>query len=251
MSSRTKARTARGWDIGLAAAILAVVLLGWLTAPGSGGAAPARPARSCHINERNTEMNSHTLSRRNRPGRSGPRRPAALAALAATGVLLAACGGNSPSGGTGSTQYQKALAFTKCMRSHGALGFPDPTSAGTITVTQALLSSPQIQAAAPSCKKLLPRGAVQLPAGLQRKLDTQALEYAACMRSHGVPNFPDPIIHNGSIGFRIAAKAGAPAAQPSPGASPAPKSQGGGAPALPPQYQTANRACQKLMPGNG
>jgi hypothetical protein len=40
MSSRTKARTARGWDIGLAAAILAVVLLGWLTAPGSGGAAP-------------------------------------------------------------------------------------------------------------------------------------------------------------------------------------------------------------------
>jgi hypothetical protein len=40
MSSRTKARTARGWDIGLAAAILAVVLLGWLTAPGTGGAAP-------------------------------------------------------------------------------------------------------------------------------------------------------------------------------------------------------------------
>jgi hypothetical protein len=46
---RTRARTARGWDIGLAAAILAVVLLGWLTAPGSNGAPPgysprARPA---------------------------------------------------------------------------------------------------------------------------------------------------------------------------------------------------------------
>jgi hypothetical protein len=40
MTSRTKARTIRGWDIGLAAAILAVVLLGWLTAPGSNAAAP-------------------------------------------------------------------------------------------------------------------------------------------------------------------------------------------------------------------
>ena len=40
MTSRTMVRTVRGWDIGLAAAILAVVLLGWLTAPGSNGAAP-------------------------------------------------------------------------------------------------------------------------------------------------------------------------------------------------------------------
>jgi len=40
MNSRTKVRTVRGWDIGLAAAILAVVLLGWLTAAGSNGAAP-------------------------------------------------------------------------------------------------------------------------------------------------------------------------------------------------------------------
>lgn len=40
MNSRTKVRTVRGSDIGLAAAILAVVLLGWLTAPGSNGAGP-------------------------------------------------------------------------------------------------------------------------------------------------------------------------------------------------------------------
>lgn len=61
MNSRTKVRTVRGWDIGLAAAILAVVLLGWLTAPGSNGAAPhsgqlAGPAR---------------LSARPGPGRDG------------------------------------------------------------------------------------------------------------------------------------------------------------------------------------
>ena len=178
-------------------------------------------------------MNAHTLSRRNRPGRSGPRRAPAVAALAATAMLVAACGGNSPPSATGSAQYQKALAFSKCMRSHGALGFPDPTSQGTITVTQALMNDPQIQSAAPSCKNLLPRGAVQLPAALQRKLSTQALQYAACMRSHGVPNFPDPIIHGGTISFRVAAQ------------SPA-----GGAPAVPPQLQTAQRACQKLLPGS-
>ena len=202
-------------------------------------------------------MNAHTLSRRNRPGRSGPQRALALAALAATAMLVAACGGNSPSGAPGSTQYQKALAFSKCMRSHGALGFPDPTSQGTITVTQALLNSPQIQSAAPSCKNLLPRGAVQIPAALQRKLEAQALQYAACMRSHGVPNFPDPTIHNGSIGFHVAAQAGAPAPQSSAG-TPASKSSAGsgnpkasgGPPAMPPQFQAAQRACQKLLPGS-
>src|SRR6516225_9683673 len=105
-------------------------------------------------------MNAHTLSRRNRPGRTGPRRALALAALAATAALVTACGGNSPPSATGSAQYQKALAFSKCMRSHGALGFPDPTSQGTITVTQAMLNSAQIRSAASSCKNLLPHGAV-------------------------------------------------------------------------------------------
>jgi hypothetical protein len=40
MNFRTKTRAVPGWDIGLAAAILAVVLLGWLTAPGGNSAAP-------------------------------------------------------------------------------------------------------------------------------------------------------------------------------------------------------------------
>ena len=40
MNSRTKVWSARGWDVGVAAAIVAVVLLGWLTAPASNGAAP-------------------------------------------------------------------------------------------------------------------------------------------------------------------------------------------------------------------
>jgi hypothetical protein len=199
-------------------------------------------------------MNAHTLSSRNRPGRSGPRRALALAVLAATAMLAAACGGG-PSGATGSTQYQKALAFVRCMRAHGAIGVPDPTSAGTITVTQALLNNPTIQSAAPDCKKLLPPGTVQLPPALQRKMANQALAYAACMRSHGEPNFPDPIIHGDSIGFRVSSQAvGAPAPQSSPGSAGSVKSSTGGAsgaPPMPPQFQAAQRACQHFLPGSG
>lgn len=204
-------------------------------------------------------MNAQMLSSRSAPGRSGPWRAMAVAALAATALLVAACGGpKSPSSASGSTQYQKALAFTKCMRSHGALGVPDPTSAGTITVTQALLNNPQIQSAAHSCKNLLPRNAIQLPPALQRKLATQALQYAACMRSHGVPNFPDPIIHGDQIGFRIAVAAPGPAASGAPGAqasgAPGQKSGGGAKPPAgalapnSPQFQAAQRTCQPLMP---
>jgi hypothetical protein len=199
-------------------------------------------------------MNSQIKVRNARPL---SRRALALAALAAAAVLAAACG-SSPPGAAGSAQYQKALAFSTCMRTHGALGFPDPTSAGTITVTQALLSSPQIQSAAPSCKNLLPRGAVQIPPALQHKLATQALRYAACVRAHGVPNFPDPTIENGGIAFHVAVAARAPASQSSAGA-PAPQSSAGsgppssagGSPVMGPQLQAAQRACQKLMPGSG
>jgi hypothetical protein len=42
MSSRAKVRTARGWDIAVVAAIVAVLLLGWLTSFGAGGGAPPR-----------------------------------------------------------------------------------------------------------------------------------------------------------------------------------------------------------------
>jgi hypothetical protein len=123
------------------------------------------------------------------------------------------------------------------------------------------LNNPTIQSAAPSCKKLLPPGTVQLPPALQRKMANQALAYAACMRAHGVPNFPDPIIHGSEIGFRIAVAVGAPGPQASgaPGAqaSGAPGQQGGGGGKPPagalvpnsPQFQAAQRTCQHLMPG--
>jgi hypothetical protein len=37
----------------------------------------------------------------------------------------------------------------------------------------------------------------------------KALAYSQCMRSHGVPNFPDPTISNGNIGINLGNNAGA------------------------------------------
>ena len=73
MNYRTKVRTVRGGDIGLAAAILAVVLLGWLTAAGSNGTA----------HHSGQLVGPAQLSARPGPGRAGnlyvaPRPPAVL-----------------------------------------------------------------------------------------------------------------------------------------------------------------------------
>jgi hypothetical protein len=62
-----------------------------------------------------------------------------LVVTAGVALLAAACGGGgSPSStstataGT-STAYTKALAYAKCIRSHGVPNFPDPSSNGTFT----------------------------------------------------------------------------------------------------------------------
>jgi hypothetical protein len=59
--------------------------------------------------------------------------------------------------------------------------------------------------------------------------EAEALQYAACMRSHGVPDFPDPTVQNGSVGFSITA--------------------GDGVDQNSPQYQSARQACSSLRGG--
>ncbi len=62
----------------------------------------------------------------------------------------------------------------------------------------------------------------------------QALAYAECMRSHGVPNFPDP---NGHGGFDIRSQVVNGVVQ--------------GVDQNSPQFVSANKACEKLMPSGG
>jgi hypothetical protein len=113
------------------------------------------------------------------------------AVLAGIAVLAAACGGGSAAGagsGTGQTPYQQALAYAHCVRAHGDPGFPDPNSQG-------LFPHPADQLAGRACGHLLP--SQPLTAAQKQQHVRQALQFAACMRSHGYPSFPDPIVRNG------------------------------------------------------
>jgi len=82
-------------------------------------------------------------------------------ALAATALLAAACGGGS--GGLVSAQqtnYQKAVAFSQCMRAHGPPTFPDPhvnSSGIELQLPKGLQpNSPVFRAAQQACKNLMP-----------------------------------------------------------------------------------------------
>jgi hypothetical protein len=154
-----------------------------------------------------------------RPGRAWPPKartaPAIIAAAAL--ALLAACsssgsstGSSSPSAG-GSTRSPSAVAYSACMRSHGVLNFPDPDSSGNLPKPDAHhlgVSSSQLQAAQQACQHLLPNnggainaGSIQqcmlasdCPPALVQQVLNEERNFAQCMRSHGVPNWPDPII---------------------------------------------------------
>jgi hypothetical protein len=136
----------------------------------------------------------------------------------ASALLLAACGsgpsipGVAGSGSTttttgpgpaGSVSRSGALAqllkYSKCMRSHGVQGFPDPTvgPGGGISLkitagSESTLGpqSPVFQAAESVCKSLRP-GGNQSPAQVAQQV-AAGVKLASCMRAHGFPSFPDP-----------------------------------------------------------
>jgi len=161
----------------------------------------------------------------------GMRRQAGvLAAVAAIGLLAVGCGGGSPVTTT-LTSYQKALAYAQCMRGHGLPRFPDPDSNGNFGISPhevGSINGAQFQRANKACRHLLP-GSQQMTAAQQRQATEQALRFAACMRSHGLPTFPEPIVNAQGIEFRLGGHG-----VPPPNA---------------PVFRSARQACQKLMPG--
>jgi hypothetical protein len=152
------------------------------------------------------------------------------AALIALGVLVAGCGGSSPSNGVaslgshasktsttsstaaGSTDGgesspgSQAVAYAACVRAHGVPNFPEPqisTSPSGGSVKQAVPASiggnPKFKSAQQACRKLLPGGGPGHQAALTPAQQEQYLKAAACIRSHGVPNFPDPTFSGGGV----------------------------------------------------
>lgn len=111
---------------------------------------------------------------------------------------LAACGGSGASGQTGTSAKASAamfLQFSKCMRAHGVPNFPDPDSQGGIRIAPGSgldLRSPAFQRAQKACRPRLPGGG---PGAIKatKAQYAAALTFARCMRSHGEPDFPDPV----------------------------------------------------------
>jgi hypothetical protein len=157
------------------------------------------------------------------------RRQRATAALAAVALLMAGCGNAHRPGaaGSGSTQA-RFLAYSRCMRSHGISDFPDPTTVPGGGVAFQIdggpdsdlnQSDPDFRAATRACRAVSP--VRQGPPASGPKIAAE-VRWARCLRSHGVPSFPDPSRDGAFDSSRF---------QP---ASPA--------------FQSAGRACKSVQP---
>ena len=94
------------------------------------------------------------------------------------------------------------------MRSHGVPNFPDPDSSGQIpkeAVVSAAhsVSDSQFQAAGSACANLAPYGLEPASAPITAQEQQYYLRAAACMRSHGFTNLPDPVFSGGGVHFPI------------------------------------------------
>ncbi len=130
--------------------------------------------------------------------------------VAALALLVAGCGGGSSprvasvssstttAATTNNASRNGPLAFSRCMRSHGLPGFPDPQhlQGGGIklVIHRQGTGNPKFQAAMRACNHLLPNPGSEPQESPQQQRTRLAdeLSFARCMRSHGVTRFPDP-----------------------------------------------------------
>jgi hypothetical protein len=105
--------------------------------------------------------------------------------------------------GTGSsaqTPLEEGQAFSRCMRSHGVTAWPDPepTPGGSYGYRTDGVDpkSAAFAAAGDACKDLVPEwfsGGDDLTAAQQQDW----LDWARCVRTHGMPSFADPTFPGG------------------------------------------------------
>ena len=142
----------------------------------------------------------------------------------------------SPSAGGHGGTFQIAMnvgtvdgaKFSACMRKQGVTNFPDPNGQGVITIHSGMgidPESPAFRSARSVCEKLLPNGGQPTPAQIAQR-QQQMLAFSACMRAHGIKDFPDP--SNGGLRIHV-----------NPGSDLDPNN---------PTLQRAQRACQGLLP---
>jgi hypothetical protein len=119
-------------------------------------------------------------------------------------LIGAGCSNGSAENGrtdTGSnknaTNRDKGMEFAECMRDNGVSEFPDPDASGELTVDGVLNGSsldsdaPAWKQAIGACKDLQPPGFTGDHDVGDEEQDAR-LEFAQCIRDHGVEDFPDP-----------------------------------------------------------
>ena len=126
---------------------------------------------------------------------------ASVAHLGSTTTAPPASSSGSSSGSEGG-QVEK---FVSCMRHHGVPNFPDlvmSPNGGAVPVRPVPIdkNSPTVQAARADCQSVLPAGPAP-PPPVTAKDQADYLKAAACMRAHGVPDFPDPKFSGTNVTF--------------------------------------------------
>ena len=136
------------------------------------------------------------------------------AALVVVGLLVAACSGGSPRAG-GSRSSASYVAYSACMRARNIPDFPDPDPAhpeavvGKESAQQLGVSTSTYESARQACVPLLPQAGGDTA---EQRQELQCAEsgtcsqavvqkwmsglrtLAQCLRTHGEPNWPDPVI---------------------------------------------------------
>ncbi len=171
-------------------------------------------------------------------------------------LLVAGCGGgaktptvaqlgsstssSNPSSGSGGSKQgssspgSQAVAYSACVRAHGVPNFPDPkiSTSGNSTrvaigITPAISGNPHFKAAQRACIGLLKEGGAGPSHPISPREQSEYLRAAACIRSHGIPSFPDPTFSGGDVHL--------------------PKTAG--LDLHSPRVRGAEEACQSLIPG--
>jgi hypothetical protein len=168
------------------------------------------------------------------PRRKRACRASVVATLGVLSLIAAGCGGASPNGPGGTARGgqpgAQAIAYSRCMRSHGVPDFPSPQISGSgnsVGVKMAVPASiangnPKFAGAQQACRGLEPNGGAPQGAPGAQEL-ARAVSYATCMRSHAEPSFPDP---NSRGVFVLGSQVNTQS----------------------PQFEAADRACQAVRP---
>ena len=162
--------------------------------------------------------------------------------LAGLAMTAAACGGAASAGDTSTDKNPEdaRLEFTQCLREHG-VEVDDPEGGGNFKIgigparggavdEEGDPASDEFQAAMEACEERLPKMGEELTPEERAELEDAMLEFAKCMREHGV-DLPDPGDGGGGI-VKIAPGSGADGPDD-------------------PEFQEAEKACEDKLPRKG